>query len=53
MPYDIFCHRLADKIMELQGLEREQLIKAYEQRAIDQFEGSLRTGTDYYEQTYI
>jgi hypothetical protein len=53
MPYDIFCHRLADKIMELQGLEREQIIKAYNQRAIDQFEGSLRTGTDYYEQNYI
>lgn len=53
MPYDVLCMRLAEKIMELQSLEREQIIKAYNQRAVDQFEGSLRTGTDYYEQTYI
>jgi hypothetical protein len=39
--------------MELQGKEREQLIDAYEQRAIDFHERNLRTGTDYYEQNYI
>lgn len=53
MPYDVLCMRLAEKIMYLQTLEREQIIKAYNQRAIDQFEGSLRTGTDYYEQNYV
>ena len=53
MPYDVLCMRLAEKIMYLQTLEREQIIKAYNQRAIDQFEGSLRTGTDYYEQHYV
>ena len=53
MPYDVLCMKLAEKIMQLQTLEREQIIKAYNQRAIDQFEGSLRTGTDYYEQNYI
>jgi hypothetical protein len=53
MPYDVLCMRLAEKIMYLQTLEREQIIKAYNQRAVDQFEGSLRTGIDYYEQNYI
>ena len=53
MPYDVLCMRLAEKIMSLQSLEREQIIKAYNQRAVDQFEGSLRTGTDYYEQNYV
>jgi hypothetical protein len=53
MPYDVLCMRLAEKIMYLQTLEREQIIKAYNQRAVDQFEGSIRTGTDYYEQNYV
>jgi hypothetical protein len=53
MPYDVLCMRLADKIMELQTLEREQLIKAYEQRAIDVEERNLRNGEQYFEQNYV
>ena len=53
MPYDVLCMRLADKIMHLQTLEREQIIKAYNQRAIDQFEGKLMTGEKYFDKNYI
>ena len=53
MPYDVFCMRLADKIMHLQTLEREQIIKAYNQRAVDQFEGKLMTGEKYFDKNYI
>ena len=53
MPYDVLCMRLAEKIMHLQTLEREQIVNAYEQRAIDHAERNLRTGTDYYEQNYV
>ncbi len=53
MPYDVLCMRLADKIMELQSKEREQIITAYNQRAVDQFERNLRTGESYYEDTFI
>ena len=53
MPYDVLCMRLADKIMHLQTLEREQIIKAYNQRAVDQFEGKLMTGEKYFDKNYI
>ena len=53
MPYDVFCHKLADKIMELQGKERDHLIDAYEQRAIDFHERNLRTGEQFFNQTYL
>jgi hypothetical protein len=53
MPYDVLCMRLADKIMSLQSLEREQIIKAYNQRAVDQFEGKLMTGEKYFDKNYI
>jgi hypothetical protein len=45
--------RLAENIMHLQTLEREQIIKAYEQRAIDQEERNLRTGEEYYDKTFV
>ncbi len=53
MPYDVLCMRLAEKIMHLQTLEREQIIKAYNQRAVDQFEGKLMTGEKYFDKNYI
>ena len=53
MPYDVLCMRLAEKIMQLQTLERDQIVKAYEQRAIDHAEGNLRTGEEYFDKTYI
>ena len=53
MPYDVLCMRLAEKIMYLQTLEREQIIKAYNQRAVDQFEGKLMTGEKYFDKNYI
>jgi len=53
MPYDVLCMRLAENIMHLQTLEREQIIKAYEQRAIDQEERNLRTGEEYYDKTFV
>ena len=53
MPYDVLCMRLSDKIMHLQTLEREQIIKAYNQRAVDQFEGKLMTGEKYFDKNYI
>ena len=53
MPYDVLCMRLAEKIMHLQSLERDQIVKAYEQRAIDQAERLLRTGDEYYDKTFI
>jgi hypothetical protein len=53
MPYDVLCMRLAEKIMSLQSLERELIVKAYEQRAIDQEERNLRTGEEYYDKTFI
>ena len=51
--YDVLLHKLVDKITHLQDIEREQIIKAYEQRAIDQAEGYLRTGYEYYDKTYL
>lgn len=51
--YDVLLHKLVDKITHLQHNEREQIIKAYEQRAIDQAEGYLRTGEQYYNETYL
>ena len=53
MPYDILCMRLAEKIMQLQTLERELIVKAYEQRAIDQQERNLRTGEEYFDKTFV
>ena len=53
MPYDVLCMRLAEKIMSLQSLEREQIVKAYEQRAIDQSERFLRTGEEYFDKTFV
>jgi hypothetical protein len=53
MPYDVLCMRLAEKIMQLQTLERELIVKAYEQRAIDQQERNLRTGEEYFDKTFI
>ena len=53
MPYDVLCMKLAEKIMHLQTLEREQIIKAYNQRAVDQFEGKLMTGEKYFDKNYI
>lgn len=51
--YDVFLHRLVDKIMNLQEKEREQIIDAYNQRAIDFHERILRTGEEYYDKTYL
>lgn len=53
MPYDVLCMRLAEKIMSLQSLERDQIVKAYEQRAIDQSERLLRTGDEYYDKNFV
>jgi hypothetical protein len=53
MPYDVLCMRLAEKIMSLQSLERDQIVKAYEQRAIDQEERLLRTGEEYYDKNFV
>lgn len=53
MPYDVLCMRLAEKIMHLQTVERDQIVKAYEQRAIDHAERNLRTGEEYFDKTYI
>ena len=53
MPYDVLCMRLAEKIMSLQSLERELIVKAYEQRAIDQEERNLRTGEEYFDKTFV
>ena len=53
MPYDVRCMRLAEKIMQLQTLERELIVKAYEQRAIDQEERNLRTGEEYFDKTFV
>ena len=53
MPYDVLCMRLAEKIMQLQTLERELIVKAYEQRAIDQEERNLRTGKEYFDKTFV
>lgn len=51
--YDVFLHKLIDKIMELQDKESKQIIDAYEQRAIDFHERILRTGEQYYNETYL
>ena len=53
MPYDVLCMRLAEKIMHLQSLERDQIVKAYEQRAIDHAERNLRTGEEYFDKTFV
>ena len=53
MPYDVLCMRLAEKIMHLQSLERDQIVKAYEQRAIDYAERNLRTGEEYFDKTFV
>jgi hypothetical protein len=53
MPYDVLCMRLAEKIMSLQSLERDQIVKAYEQRAIDHAERNLRTGEEYFDKTFV
>ena len=39
--------------MELQDKESKQIIDAYEQRAIDFHERNLRTGEQYYNETYL
>lgn len=53
MPYDVLCMRLAEKIMHLQSLERDQIVKSYEQRAIDHHERLLRSGEEYFDKTFI